>query len=230
MIPFLLILLAILLFRFEFSEELIKVPEIIKERIEVLGVWAPLVFILLYIPVIIFFMPAWPLSLAGGMLFGMPFAPVYVVIGATLGGLTAFSISRYFEGGRLQGYIKKRSRKYYEYYRLIDRHGITAVIFLHFALLIPFAGINYLLGVTRISIKSFLVGTFIGLIPGSIFYTYFGFAIIEWSTIHLAVVSTILISLILLSLFLKKYLYKDGTVVDQFNEIYKRLNKNDKEH
>ncbi len=205
LIPFLLIFSAVSLSIFEFSDELLEIPEFIKENIEVLGIWAPVVFILLYIPVVLLFIPAWPFSVAGGMLFGMPLAPIYVMVGAFLGGLVTFSIARYLEGGRVSVFLEKRNKRYHKYYRLIEKHGITFVIFLHFALVIPFAGINYLLGVTKISFRSFFVGTFVGLIPGSIFYTYFGFAILEWNTARFVVASFILLMLLLLTFLLKRY-------------------------
>lgn len=206
--PFLLLTLAVLFYSFNVSDELINIPDFINERIEILGVWTPVIFILLYIPTVLFFIPAWPLTMAGGMLFGIFLAPVYVMVGAGLGSLTAFSIARYLEGGRLSSFIKKRSERYYRYYRLIDKHGIASVIFLHFALLIPFAGINYLLGITKISFKSFIIGTFIGLIPGAIFYTYFGFAILKWNIIHFAVASLLLLLLLSLSLLLKWFIFR----------------------
>ena len=204
-----LLLLTVLVLLSEPVPELIRISNLIIERIEALGVWGPVLFILLYIPAVIFFIPASPISIAGGILFGFPMASIYVVIGALLGGLAAFTIARYVEGGRVSDFLKKRDQKYYGYYRVIDKHGITAILLLHFTLVIPFAGINYLLGITKISYKNYLIGSLIGLIPGSVFYTYFGYAVLEMGLYEFAILSLLLIGLVILSLILRKYLYKE---------------------
>ncbi|MGM0629349.1 MAG: TVP38/TMEM64 family protein [Patescibacteria group bacterium] len=188
-----------------FSEQLVKIPQLINKEMEELGTWAPVVFILLYIPVVLFFLPAWPLSLAGGICFGMPLAPIYLIIGATLGGSITFLMVKHLDKGKFSKIIEKRHQRYYRYYKIINEHEITLVILLHFTLVIPFTGINYFLGISRVSFKNFLIGTLIGSIPGAVFYAYLGFAVYEMKAIHFIIAGVLLLSLLGLSLFVKNY-------------------------
>ncbi|MGM0482840.1 MAG: TVP38/TMEM64 family protein [Patescibacteria group bacterium] len=203
-----LLILTSIAFQLGLGEQIVKLPDLINKGMEQLGPWAPVVFVILYIPIVLFFLPAWPLSLAGGIFFGMPLAPFYLVAGTILGGLVTFLMVKYLDKGRLLKFIEKRYQKSYEYYRLIDNHEISFVIFLHFTLVIPFTGINYFLGISRVSLKNFLIGTLIGSIPGAIFYGYLGYAVYEMKAVHFIVAGFLLLSLLGLSLLVKKYFLK----------------------
>ena len=60
-----------------------------------LGVWAPVIFIGLYIVACVFFIPGSVLTLGAGAIFGVVYGSVYVSIGATLGATAAFLVGRY---------------------------------------------------------------------------------------------------------------------------------------
>ena len=61
-----------------------------------LGVWGPLVFVVTYTVSVVALFPAVLLTLAGGAIFGLVRGTVYVFIGAVLGSIGAFLVSRYF--------------------------------------------------------------------------------------------------------------------------------------
>ena len=62
-------------------------------------------------------------------------------------------------------FLRRKNETYYAYYRSLDRHGIVTVVLLHFMLVVPFVGINYALGLTRIRYRDFIIGTVVGLFP-----------------------------------------------------------------
>ena len=66
-----------------------------KELITSFGVWAPLIFILVYIMGAVLFVPGTVLTLIGALVFGTWFGTLYTVIGATIGASAAFLIARY---------------------------------------------------------------------------------------------------------------------------------------
>ena len=67
----------------------------IKAGLDKLGIYAPVIFIGLYIIATLFFFPGSLLTLAGGALFGPWLGTVYNLTGATLGATLAFMLSRY---------------------------------------------------------------------------------------------------------------------------------------
>jgi uncharacterized membrane protein YdjX (TVP38/TMEM64 family) len=145
----------------------------IQSTIKSLGILAPLVFILIYTLVPIFFIPITPLSITAGILFGPLFGTVYTVIGATSGACAAFFVSRYLvkdwvdqkTSGKI-GLIKKRVEE--DGWKFIAISRITPVF--------PFNLQNYLFGATNISLKTFLLATILSIIPGSFAYVYLGYA------------------------------------------------------
>lgn len=149
-------------------------PERIRDIILGYGIWSPLVYMGLYALASVLFIPGSPLTLAGGAIFGPLYGTLYTVIGATLGAVLAFSLSRYFKQHFLQygeGNIAKKLEGYDE---KIASHGFVTVLFLRFVPLFPFNGLNFGLGITKVSFKDYFFGTFLGIIPGTFAYVYFG--------------------------------------------------------
>src|SRR6478672_9907268 len=60
-----------------------------------LGPWGPVAFVLLYAAAVVAFVPAAPLTLAAGAIFGLGRGVVYVFVAATLGSALAFLVARY---------------------------------------------------------------------------------------------------------------------------------------
>ena len=58
-----------------------------------------------------------------------------------------------------------------------------------------FGLVSYLIGITDIDFKDYLIGTFIGLIPTTIFYTYFGFYILDNPVVSTSIGTILLILL-----------------------------------
>jgi rhodanese-related sulfurtransferase len=77
------------------------------------GIWAPLLFMVVFAVAAVLFLPGSVLTLAGGALFGPVLGTLYNLTGATLGATLAFLIARYLAsdwvaqktGGRLKQLI-----------------------------------------------------------------------------------------------------------------------------
>ena len=119
-----------------------------------------------------FFVPgAIILSLAGGLMFGAFWGTIYVNIGATLGATLAFLTARYLMGGLIQ---KKFEKQLKVFNNEIAHYGNNYLLTLRVVPVLPFFIVNYLAGITRIPLSSFIVSTFFGILPGSIVYAYAG--------------------------------------------------------
>ncbi len=131
-----------------------------------------LLFIIAYIGVALLFLPlASFMSLLSGFLFGTILGAFYTNIGATIGALGAFLMVRYLIGSWLQN-------RYQEHLVLFN-HALQKapgnyLLLSHFVMVIPFAMINILAGLTQVSVWTFVWTTSLGIIPGSIVCAFAG--------------------------------------------------------
>ena len=149
-------------------------PEIIIERFANLPEWAPLIFIFLYIIVSISFLPATPFSLAAGVLFGSLWGSFYIIIGATLGSVGAFLISRFLFRQWAQDLVNTKLPSLHKYDEALAHNGLATVLFFRLVPLFPFNGLNLGLGITRVSLLEYSLGTVLGIIPGVFILSFLG--------------------------------------------------------
>lgn len=68
--------------------------EHLQSSIDGFGIWAPMVFICLYITATVLFLPGAVITISGGLIFGPVFGTLYNITGAVIGstlGLNSFS-------------------------------------------------------------------------------------------------------------------------------------------
>lgn len=110
------------------------------------------------------------LSLLGGFLFGL-WGTVYVTTGATIGAAGSFFLVRYTIGSLVQRKYAMSLRAFNEN---LDRFGVFFLFGVRLIPIIPFFLINILAGMTTISTKTFIITTFIGIMPVSFLYVLAG--------------------------------------------------------
>lgn len=143
-------------------------------RLNALGLWAPLVFILIYAVATVLFLPGSVLTIAGGAIFGPWFGTLYNLLGATLGAALAFLVARYLAAewvaarvgrGRLGRLIEG-----------VEQEGWRFVAFTRLVPIFPFNVLNYALGLTRIPWLQYVFATVVCIAPGTLAYTWIGYA------------------------------------------------------
>jgi len=172
---------------------------VIKANLDKLGIYAPIIFIGLYIIATLFFFPGSLLTLAGGALFGPWLGTLYNLTGATLGATLAFMLSRYIgsewvqqkAGGLLQKLLDG-----------VDAEGWRFIAFVRLVPLFPFNILNYALGLTRIKLIPYMLTTWICMFPGGFAYTWLGHAGSEAASGSENTVQNILIAIALLAIAL----------------------------
>lgn len=107
------------------------------------------------------------LSLAAGALFGAVMGTVYAVTGATLGATAAFLVTRYLFHETVQ---RKFGQRLAGINRELETSGLNYLLFLRLVPLFPFFLINLGAGLTRLPLRTFVIGTAIGIIPGGFVY------------------------------------------------------------
>jgi uncharacterized membrane protein YdjX (TVP38/TMEM64 family) len=129
-------------------------------------------FIVVYVLVTALSLPgAAILTLAGGFLFGTILCTLYVNVGATAGAVLAFLSARYLLGNRLQ---EKYAGQLGRFNEEIRRNGTSYFLTVRFIPIFPFFLINFLSGLTTVSLGTFLWTTSAGIIPGTAVYAFAG--------------------------------------------------------
>lgn len=153
-------------------------------EIDRLGVWGPVAFIITYNLATVLFIPGSVLTLGGGVIFGLWWGFIYVFVASTLGATFAFLIGRYLSRDRVVKYMECHP-KFQCLDRAVSQEGLKIVFLTRLCPLFPFNLLNYALGITQVSLKDYVLGSF-GMIPGTILYVYSGSLVGDISAIGVA--------------------------------------------
>lgn len=138
-----------------------------------LGPWAPWAFLAFKIVTIAIGIPTAPVTMAGGILFGLWQGIFLNSVGATLGAAIPLLLVRYFGRELVARHLQGR---WAMWDAAIARKGFWAILVLRLLPVVPFGLINFGSGLSRVGLGSYLLATFLGTIPGVLIYTYMGVA------------------------------------------------------
>lgn len=135
-------------------------------------VLAPAGFILAYALAVALSIPgAIFLTLAGGLLFGVVAGTLYVVAGATLGATLLFLAARTALGDLLRAKAGPWLAKLEDGFR---RDALSYLLFLRLVPAFPFWLVNLVPAFLGVKLTTFVLGTFLGIIPGTLVYVSVG--------------------------------------------------------
>jgi len=84
-------------------------------------------------------------------------------------------------------------------------HGFSTVVLLRLIPLFPFNALNFVLGITTISFRNYMIGSFVGMIPGTFLFVYVGDSIARISPLNIGIS---IIGLFLITYVSKRYAAK----------------------
>src|SRR5712691_5657795 len=145
---------------------------VLRAWVETSGLLAALVFMAVYIVTVAFSLPgATVLTIAGGFLFGPGWGTLLVIISATLGATALFSIAKTTLGdvfrARAGAWLPRLEAGFKE-------HALSYLIVLRLVPIFPFFIINLVPAFLGVPLATFVLGTFVGIIPGSFVYATVG--------------------------------------------------------
>lgn len=151
----------------------VDLPTVENLRAGVAGAgWAaPALYAALYAALTLTPTPATALSIAAGLLFGLPEGLAVVMTGALIGAGSAFGISRAL--GR-QAVARLDSHRLRRLDELLRRRGLLTVIGVRLLPLLPFGPLNYACGLTDVGVRDYLLGTAVGILPAAIAFVTIG--------------------------------------------------------
>jgi uncharacterized membrane protein YdjX (TVP38/TMEM64 family) len=131
------------------------------------GPWAPLVCILLYALVTVFFLPTTLVGILVALLYGPWLGLPICLAGLGLGMGLSFLIARYL----FHDWIERRigdTRLYRRIEEHMYREGWKLIVFSRILPVNPFSFLNYACGLTRISFWTYLAASIAGVIPNTV--------------------------------------------------------------
>lgn len=135
-------------------------------------VFGLLAYAVIYVVVVALSLPgAGILSILGGFVFGWALSAPVTIVAATLGAILVFKIVQTSLGAALAEragpFVQKLSRGF-------EKDGLNYLLFLRLVPAFPFFAVNAVAGLTRMDLRTFITGTFIGIIPGSFAFAWLG--------------------------------------------------------
>jgi len=117
--------------------------------------------------------PASLLTALAGFFFGPLWGTLLIspigVLSATLAFFAGRTIARPWVRRRLE-----RQPRLAAIDAAVAQHGFRIIFFLRLASFIPFAPLSYVLGSSRVCGRDFVLASWLGLLPGTVLYTYLG--------------------------------------------------------
>ncbi len=137
--------------------------------LEAAGLWAPIIYMIIYSVGVCLFLPGTLLTGLGAAIFGAYWGFLYVWIGAMFGASGAFFIGRTLGRDFAASLIGDRLKKYDD---AIERNGFATVLYLRL-IYFPFTPMNFGMGLTKVHFKDYVFGTGLGIIVGTFIFTFF---------------------------------------------------------
>lgn len=138
------------------------------------------------------------LSLSAGAIFGPLLGTTYAVTAASIGATLSFLITRYL---LRETVLNRFGSKLENINKELEERGINYLLFLRLVPVFPFFLINLAAGLTRLPLRSFVLGTFFGIIPGGLVFVNAGASLATINSLSDIASPRVLGSFVLLGLF-----------------------------
>jgi uncharacterized membrane protein YdjX (TVP38/TMEM64 family) len=181
--------------------------EKIKTWLKSFGSAAPLVFIFIQGFQVIFApIPGEATGFLGGYLFGIPGGFLYSTIGLTVGSVAAFLLGRWLEIHFVEKIVKRETLEKFDF--IIERQGALLSFLLFLIPGFPKDYLCFILGLSQMPLRVFLIIVTIGRIPGTFLLTLQGANVYKGHYITFFILLGIFLLVGLLMFIYKEKLYR----------------------
>jgi uncharacterized membrane protein YdjX (TVP38/TMEM64 family) len=127
--------------------------------------WAPLLLMLAYTPASMVMFPRPLITMAIVVTFGPWEGLVYAMTGVLLAALAGYFLGRMVNRNRVRRIAGPKLNKISQ---VLQHRGIVAVALVRFVPIAPYQVVNIVMGAMRVKPRDFVVGTFLGMLPGAL--------------------------------------------------------------
>jgi uncharacterized membrane protein YdjX (TVP38/TMEM64 family) len=179
----------------------------IKSILKAAGPLAPLLFILIQALQVVFApIPGEATGFIGGYLFGVPLGLFYSTVGLTLGSVGAFLIARWLEERYVSRWIPAEILRKFDF--LMERQGAMISFILFLLPGFPKDYLCFVLGLSRMPFKLFLLISIVGRIPGTLLLTLQGAKVYKGDYYSTLVILGLCLALVLLLGYYREAVYR----------------------
>jgi uncharacterized membrane protein YdjX (TVP38/TMEM64 family) len=136
----------------------------LQDHITGMGAWGPVICILLYVPLTLFFIPTTPLTVIVALSYGVLKGTAYALAGLTLGSSAAFLVARFL----LRSWLRQRIGGHPLFQRIdegIHRDRWRLIFLARMLPINPYFFLNYACGLTKVRFRTYLIASCIGMLP-----------------------------------------------------------------
>jgi uncharacterized membrane protein YdjX (TVP38/TMEM64 family) len=135
------------------------------------GIWAPIIYIILYTIATLLILPSTALNLTSGAIFGVWLGTLWTSIAAIIAAIVAFAFTRTV--GR-EIVTKNLAGRWGALNAQMSQGGLFYVFAIRLLPLIPYGLVNFAAGLTSISFRDYFWGTILGTVPGVLPFVMLG--------------------------------------------------------
>ena len=139
--------------------------------LEKMGIFAPIVYVLLYTVGTLLILPSTPLNLTGGAIFGIWWGTLWTTVAAIVAAIVAFAFTRTVGKDII---AKKFAGRWEAIDGEIHQGGLFYMFSIRLLPIIPYGLVNFAAGLTSIRWRDYLIGTFLGTVPGVLPFVMMG--------------------------------------------------------
>jgi phosphatidylserine/phosphatidylglycerophosphate/cardiolipin synthase-like enzyme/uncharacterized membrane protein YdjX (TVP38/TMEM64 family) len=169
--------------------------------------WAPLAVVLAYTPAMVTMFPRPLITLAAVVAFGP-----WIGFGYAMSGVLLAAVLAYWGGRRVPRQTLRRlsGASFNRLAEALRQRGLMAVTAVRLVPLAPFVVEGLVAGAIRIPLWQYVVGTFLGMLPGMLTATVFGdqieTALHDPSQINYGIVAAVVVGLLVVTLVVRRWL------------------------
>jgi uncharacterized membrane protein YdjX (TVP38/TMEM64 family) len=160
------------------GQQLVQDPQGVLQKcvhtIDDMGPMGIVYFGIAYVIAEVLAIPAIPLTVSAGYLFGLPLGVSVVLLSATIAASISFWIGKTVLRSFVEEYVLQTNPEFAKIDRLIGERGFQLLLVLRLSPLFPFALSNYVYGASSIDYGSYFWATLLGFAPGTIAFVYTG--------------------------------------------------------
>ncbi len=157
-----------------------------------IGATGAVAFVLIFALATLALFPATPLMAAAGLLYGPVLGVLLVWCGSVLGAIGSFLLGRALSRQAVEQLAGRRIDRLNE---LLTTRAIAAMLQLRLIPVFPFALVNYGSAITAITLRQYVIGTTIGVLPPTVAYVWLGDGIEDPTSPAFITALTILVTL-----------------------------------
>ena len=175
------------------------------------GSLAPLAYIGSFALLPVFFFPVAVLALAGGLLFGLWLGSLYTFLGAMFNCTLMFLLARYVGRKKVEQMIQNRLSLFWQekLKGLEGRGGFLLLVILRLIPAVPYNLINYAFGLTGMKFTTYLIGSAIGIVPGTLAFINIGDKAMDVTSPDFWIAIGLLGGLLVITSILGKYAFPE---------------------